>query len=108
MSDTYQAFEVTSPNKFTKVTRKVPIPGSRQVRIRVEACGVCHSDLATVSGDFPGVSYPRVPGHEVVGKIDAVGHDVANWSVGQRVGVGFSVVRTEPATPVDAVTSSTA
>ena len=58
------------------------------MRIRVEACGICHSDAATVEGAFP-IDYPRVPGHEVVGRIDALGDGVANWAVGQRVGVGF-------------------
>ncbi len=59
------------------------------MRIRVEACGVCHSDSATVDGAFPGMVYPRVPGHEVVGRIDALGSGVKGWAVGQRVGVGF-------------------
>ncbi|MDB5861419.1 MAG: alcohol dehydrogenase [Ramlibacter sp.] len=63
-----------------------PDPG--HVRIRVEACGVCHTDAATIEGQYP-VSYPRVPGHEVIGKIDALGAGVLGWSVGQRVGVGF-------------------
>jgi alcohol dehydrogenase, propanol-preferring len=64
-------------------------PGAGQVRIRVEVCGVCHSDAATVTGIYPGLSFPRVPGHEVVGRIDALGSEVARWKVGQRVGVGF-------------------
>jgi propanol-preferring alcohol dehydrogenase len=63
-------------------------PGPNQVRIRVEACGVCHSDAGTVEGLFP-IQWPRVPGHEVVGRIDALGSNVEGWSVGQRVGVGF-------------------
>src|SRR5262247_3309538 len=63
-------------------------PGPNQVRIRVEACGVCHSDSGTVEGLFP-MSWPRVPGHEVVGRIDALGPGVQGWAVGQRVGVGF-------------------
>jgi propanol-preferring alcohol dehydrogenase len=67
----------------------LPEPGPGQVRLRIEACGVCHSDSATVDGDFPGVSYPRVPGHEAVGRIDALGPGVQGWAVGQRVGVGF-------------------
>ena len=66
----------------------MPTPGPGQVRIEVEACGVCHSDSATVEG-FAGVPYPRVPGHEVVGRIDALGDGVQGWTVGQRVGVGF-------------------
>jgi propanol-preferring alcohol dehydrogenase len=63
-------------------------PGPNQVRIRVEACGVCHSDAGTVEGLFP-IEWPRVPGHEVVGRIDALGSGVEGWTVGQRVGVGF-------------------
>ncbi|HJZ76031.1 MAG TPA: alcohol dehydrogenase catalytic domain-containing protein [Vicinamibacterales bacterium] len=63
-------------------------PGPGQVRIRVEACGVCHSDAGTVEASFP-ISWPRVPGHEVVGRIDALGSGVQGWAVGQRVGVGF-------------------
>ena len=66
---------------------QTPPPG--KVRIRVEACGVCHSDVLTVEGLAPGIQYPRVPGHEVVGKIDALGEGVSLWKVGQRVGVGF-------------------
>jgi D-arabinose 1-dehydrogenase-like Zn-dependent alcohol dehydrogenase len=71
------------------VTREVPEPGAGQVRIRVEACGVCHSDSITVAGLLPFVTYPRVPGHEIIGKIDAVGEDVAQWKPGQRAGVGW-------------------
>src|SRR5262249_20341940 len=63
-------------------------PGPGQVRIRVEACGVCHSDAGTVEASFP-INWPRVPGHEVVGRIDALGFGVQGWAVGQRVGVGF-------------------
>jgi D-arabinose 1-dehydrogenase-like Zn-dependent alcohol dehydrogenase len=59
------------------------------VRVRVEACGICHTDAATVEGQFPGLTFPRVPGHEVVGRIDAIGDGVKTWRVGQRVGVGF-------------------
>jgi alcohol dehydrogenase, propanol-preferring len=70
------------------VQRRVAEPGPGQVRIRVEACGVCHSDSATVEGLFP-IDWPRVPGHEVVGRIDALGPGVQGWAVGQRVGVGF-------------------
>jgi propanol-preferring alcohol dehydrogenase len=71
------------------VERPVRDPGAGQVRIRVEACGVCHSDAATVTGTYPGLSLPRVPGHEVVGRIDAIGTGVSRWTIGQRVGVGF-------------------
>jgi len=64
-------------------------PAFGEVRIRIEACGVCHTDAITVEGGFPGVTYPRVPGHEVIGKIDAVGPGVQVWKEGQRVGVGY-------------------
>src|SRR5262249_22339638 len=64
-------------------------PGAGQVRIRVEACGICHTDAATVMGVYPGLTLPRVPGHEVVGRIDALGSGVARWKIGQRVGVGL-------------------
>ena len=89
MKDTYKAVEVSAPGIFRMVERSVSIPGPGQVRIRVEACGVCHSDAATVEGQFPGIAYPRVPGHEAIGRIDSVGSGVTNWKVGQRVGVGF-------------------
>ena len=81
--------QVTKPGKLELVERSVIEPASGQVRIRVEACGVCHSDSATVDAVFPGIEFPRVPGHEVVGRIDEVGADVQGWRVGQRVGVGF-------------------
>jgi D-arabinose 1-dehydrogenase-like Zn-dependent alcohol dehydrogenase len=71
------------------VTRDVPEPKAKEVRIRVQACGVCHSDSVTVQGLFPSITYPRVPGHEVVGTVDAVGENVPQWKVGQRVGVGW-------------------
>ena len=89
MSQKYRAIEVTAPGKFNLVEREITEPGSGQVRIRVEACGICHTDGATVYGLLPGVSFPRVPGHEVVGKIDALGEGVLHWKIGQRVGVGF-------------------
>jgi D-arabinose 1-dehydrogenase-like Zn-dependent alcohol dehydrogenase len=71
------------------VERDVPVPGARQVRIKVQACGVCHSDMFTVTGAFPGLKLPRVPGHEVVGIIDDIGADVPDWKQGMRVGVGW-------------------
>ena len=71
------------------VERELREPGRGEVRVRVEACGVCHSDAFTVEGAFPGIEYPRVPGHEIAGRIDAVGEDVVPWEVGQRVGVGW-------------------
>jgi len=72
------------------VETPIPEPGRRQVRIRVQACGVCHSDMLTKEGLFPGIQYPRVPGHEVIGVVDALGPDVASLTVGQRVGVGWN------------------
>ncbi len=69
--------------------RETPEPEPGQVRVAVEACGVCHSDAFTKEGGFPGLEFPRVPGHEVAGRIDAVGDDVARWKVGDRVGVGW-------------------
>jgi alcohol dehydrogenase, propanol-preferring len=88
MNATYRAIELSGPGKFSEVTKPLLDPSPNQVRIRVEACGVCHSDSATVDGLFP-ISWPRVPGHEVVGRIDALGSGVQGWAVGQRVGVGF-------------------
>ena len=74
---------------FEVVEREIPEPASGQVRIRVLACGVCHSDAITKEGVFPGLSYPRVPGHEVAGVIDAIGAGVKGWKKGERVGVGW-------------------
>jgi D-arabinose 1-dehydrogenase-like Zn-dependent alcohol dehydrogenase len=74
---------------FELVQRQIPEPGAGQVRIRVQACGICHSDSFTKLGAFPGIQFPRVPGHEVVGLIDAIGTAVPDWKTGQRVGVGW-------------------
>jgi D-arabinose 1-dehydrogenase-like Zn-dependent alcohol dehydrogenase len=74
---------------FEIVEREVPQPGAGQVRIKVNACGVCHSDLFTKEGMWPGIEYPRVPGHEVAGVVDEVGEGVTAWKKGQRVGVGW-------------------
>jgi D-arabinose 1-dehydrogenase-like Zn-dependent alcohol dehydrogenase len=74
---------------FELVERNIPEPGRNQVRIKVEACGICHSDAVVKEGYWPGIQYPRVPGHEIAGRIDAVGADVTNWKPGQRVGVGW-------------------
>ncbi|HWO37798.1 MAG TPA: alcohol dehydrogenase catalytic domain-containing protein [Candidatus Acidoferrum sp.] len=71
------------------VERKIPEPGAGQVRIRVEACGICHTDAATITGTYPGLRLPRVPGHEVVGRVEALGSGVSRWKIGQRVGVGL-------------------
>jgi len=75
--------------EFQIVEREIPQPGPGQVRIRVQACGVCHSDEFTKEGSWPGIQYPRIPGHEVAGLIDELGAGIARWSVGQRVGVGW-------------------
>jgi D-arabinose 1-dehydrogenase-like Zn-dependent alcohol dehydrogenase len=74
---------------FEVVERQIPEPGRGQVRIKVEACGICHSDALVKEGHWPGLQYPRVPGHEIAGRVDAVGADVTNWKPGQRVGVGW-------------------
>ena len=85
-----RAFQVTSAGgPFELVQREFPEPGQGQVRIRVQACGVCHSDTVTKFGLFPGIVYPRVPGHEVAGVVDAVGTDVPVFKTGQRVGLGW-------------------
>jgi len=75
---------------FQIVERPIPEPGAGSVRIRVQACGICHSDSVTKEGHYPGIQYPRVPGHEVAGVIDAVGSGNAGWQPGQRVGVGWN------------------
>ncbi len=85
-----RAVQVTQPNgPFELVEREIPEPAAGHVRLKVEACGICHSDSLTKEGTFPGIQYPRVPGHEVAGIIDAVGAAVVGWAKGQRVGVGW-------------------
>jgi D-arabinose 1-dehydrogenase-like Zn-dependent alcohol dehydrogenase len=74
---------------FEIVEREIPVPGAGHVRIKVQACGVCHSDVLTKDGLWPGIQYPRIPGHEVAGIIDEVGDGVSAWKKGQRVGVGW-------------------
>jgi D-arabinose 1-dehydrogenase-like Zn-dependent alcohol dehydrogenase len=74
---------------FEIVEHEIPNPAAGQVRIKVQACGVCHSDVLTKEGSWPGIQYPRVPGHEVVGIIDELGAGVSAWKEGQRVGVGW-------------------
>jgi D-arabinose 1-dehydrogenase-like Zn-dependent alcohol dehydrogenase len=82
--------QVTRPNgPLEMVEREIPEPGAGQVRIKVEACGICHSDSMTKEGLWPDIQYPRVPGHEIAGVVDAVGAAVAGWKEGQRVGVGW-------------------
>src|SRR5580700_9246399 len=89
MADTYKAVEVSAPGTVRMVERAISEPGPGQVRIRVEACGICHTDAATVLGVYPGLTLPRVPGHEVVGHIEALGAGVSGWKIGQRGGVGL-------------------
>src|SRR5277367_2605852 len=85
-----KAAAVPSPGAdFQIIERDVPNPEAGQVRIKVQACGVCHSDSLTKEGAWPGIQYPRVPGHEVAGVIDEVGAGVSAWRTGQRVGVGW-------------------
>ena len=74
---------------FELVERDIPQPGPRQVRVKIEACGICHSDVLVKDGMWPGLQYPRVPGHEVAGHVDAVGDRVTTWKKGDRVGVGW-------------------
>lgn len=89
MTGTYKAVAVTAPGVLSVVERPMSKPGAGQVLIRVEACGICHTDAITVGGQYPGLTLPRVPGHEVVGRIEALGANVSGWRIGQRVGVGF-------------------
>jgi len=85
-----KAVQVSKPGgNFEIVERPIPEPARGQVRIKVEACGICHSDALVKEGHWPGIQYPRVPGHEIAGRIDAVGADVTLWKRGQRVGVGW-------------------
>ena len=85
-----KAVQISKPGgNFEVVERLIPEPGRGQVRIKVEACGLCYSDSLVKEGHFPGIQYPRVPGHEIAGRIDAIGADVTLWKPGQRVGVGW-------------------
>ena len=85
-----KAVQVSAPGaEFELVQKEIPEPNETEVRIKVEACGICHGDAVVKEGRFPGISYPRVPGHEVVGKIDKLGSKVTAWQTGQRVGVGW-------------------
>jgi D-arabinose 1-dehydrogenase-like Zn-dependent alcohol dehydrogenase len=87
---TMKVAQVPAPGAdFKIVEREIPEPGPGQVRIKVQACGVCHSDVLTKEGAWPGIEYPRVPGHEVAGIIDEAGAGVSEWKKGQRVGVGW-------------------
>src|SRR5262250_1077427 len=87
---TMKVAQVSKPRAdFQIIERDIPKPTSGQVRIKVQACGICHSDVFTKEGSWPGIQYPRVPGHEVAGIIDEVGTGVSAWRKGQRVGVGW-------------------
>lgn len=86
---TYRAIEITAPGKLKLVERPIREPGRGQVRLKVEAAGVCHSDTMAIEGQWPGITFPRVPGHEIAGRIDALGEGVEGWKVGQRAGVGW-------------------
>ena len=78
--------QVPGPNgPFELVEREIPEPGAGEVRVRVEACGICHSDSFTKEGLWPGIEYPRVPGHEVAGVVDAIGTGVAGWTEGLQL-----------------------
>ena len=88
MNKKMKAAQLSRPNgDWELVERDIPEPVEGKVRIRVEACGICHSDMFVKKGGWPGLQYPRVPGHEVAGRIDAVGGNVTEWKEGQRVGV---------------------
>jgi D-arabinose 1-dehydrogenase-like Zn-dependent alcohol dehydrogenase len=85
-----KAVQISKPGgNFEVVERPIPEPGRNQIRIKVEACGICHSDVLVKEGHWPGLQYPRVPGHEISGRVDSVGADVTQWKPGQRVGVGW-------------------
>jgi D-arabinose 1-dehydrogenase-like Zn-dependent alcohol dehydrogenase len=85
-----KAAQVPKPGAdFEIVEREIPKPGAGEVRIKVHACGICHSDMFTKEGAWPGIQYPRVPGHEIAGIIDELGDGVSEWKKGQRVGVGW-------------------
>jgi D-arabinose 1-dehydrogenase-like Zn-dependent alcohol dehydrogenase len=87
---TMRAAQISKPNgPFEIVEREIPTPQPGWVRIKVQACGICHSDSLVKEGQWPGLQYPRVPGHEVVGIVDAVGAGVTQWKAGQRAGVGW-------------------
>ncbi|HEY3306472.1 MAG TPA: alcohol dehydrogenase [Candidatus Binatia bacterium] len=87
---TMRVVQVTRPKgPFEIVERKIPEPGAGSVRLKVGACGICHSDSVTKEGTWPGIQYPRVPGHEIAGTIDAVGAGVAGWKESQRIGIGW-------------------
>ena len=82
--------QISAPGgEFEIVEREIPKPAQRQVRIKVQACGICHSDALVKDGSWAGIQYPRIPGHEVVGIVDELGAGVSEWKIGQRVGIGW-------------------
>src|SRR5438477_9349126 len=90
MNKQMKAAQISKPGgDWELVERDIPEPSAGQVRVKVEACGICHSDVLVKEGLWPGLQYPRVPGHEIAGRIDAVGDGVTEWKKGQRVGVGW-------------------
>src|SRR5438874_12878184 len=90
MSKKMKAVQISKPGgDFEVVERNIPEPGAGQVRVEVEACGICHSDVLVKEGLWPGIQYTRVPGHEIAGRVDAVGDNVTQWKNGQRVGIGW-------------------
>jgi D-arabinose 1-dehydrogenase-like Zn-dependent alcohol dehydrogenase len=86
---TMRAVRVQVPGKLELVQVPIPEPGRGEVRLRVHACGICHSDVLTVLNTWPGIAYPRVPGHEIAGVVDALGEGVTAWQPGARAGVGW-------------------
>ena len=85
-----KAAQISKPGgNFEIVEREIPQPGPGQVRVKVEACGICHSDALVKEGLWPGLQYPRVPGHEIAGRVDTLGEGVTNWKKGDRIGVGW-------------------
>ena len=90
MNKKMKAAQISKPGgNWELVERYIPEPGPDQVCVKVEACGICHSDVLVKDGLWPGLQYPRVPGHEIAGRVDAVGDRVTNWKKGERVGVGW-------------------
>ena len=85
-----KAAQISKPGgDFELIERDIPEPGAGQIRVKVDACGICHSDVLVKDGLWPGLQYPRVPGHEIAGRVDALGDRVTNWKEGERVGVGW-------------------
>jgi D-arabinose 1-dehydrogenase-like Zn-dependent alcohol dehydrogenase len=90
MTDTMRAVQVPQAGaEFELVERSLPESGPEEVRVAVDACGICHSDVFAKEGTYPGVSYPRIPGHEIAGRVDAAGERVDAWAEGDCVGAGW-------------------